>query len=88
MYTPTWTRWEDTDLAQSIKRFQDKNYYKLNDLYLDIQSGRVELTRREYNLLNEYLNSAYGGWDSRNPNRFMMEKWQNDFYKLPGWLNV
>jgi len=60
----------------------ERAYMNLNDLYLDIQAGRVKLTRRVYNQLQDLLNrfETHGS--------MMHEWWWKEFQRLPGWLDV
>ena len=62
----------------------DQAYINLNNLYLEIERGDKNLNRRQYNLLNEYLNGTYP------PNEMdpMRDWWWKEFQKLPNWLNV
>ena len=68
------------ELYRAIKA--ENAYLELNDLYLDIQAGKVKLTRKVYNQLQDLLQSFEHHGSS------MYEWWWKEFARLPGWLNV
>lgn len=80
----------ETKIAQKVSELSqlysaveaERSYAKLNDLYLDIQSGKKRLTRSTYNQLQELLQ----GFEKHGSS--MYEWWWKEFQKLPGWLNV
>lgn len=61
---------------------QHRAYIELNNLYLSIEAGKVKLTRRVYDRLNELLSA------SERTHSIMWEYWVQEFRKLPGWRNV
>jgi len=70
-------------LEEAIKDYEaEVAYLNLNNLYLDIQAGRVKLTRKEYNRLDSLLGQVYSHTDP------MHDWWWREFQKLPNWLNV
>ena len=71
---------ELNELYQAIEA--ERAYMELNNLYLDIQAGRVTLTRRIYNQLQDLLQKFEAHGSS------MYEWWWKEFQRLPGWLNV
>jgi len=68
--------------AVERERKADEAYANLNNLYLKIQRGDVNLTRRIYDELQDYLNAVYRHGEE------MHDWWWKEFQKLPGWLNV
>ena len=71
------------EIAKVRQQIEEETaYINLNNLYLSIEVGRVVLTHRVYNQLQDLLHTfeRYGSQ--------MHEWWWKEFQKLPGWLNV
>ena len=71
------------ELDMAIEQIaNEKSYLNLNDLYLNIQSGKTKLNKSVYYKLYDYL----FGFESRDSSMFTW--WESEFRKLPDWLNV
>lgn len=61
---------------------QNDAYICLNNLYLKIEAGKKRLTIRSGNDLRILASMAY------KPGDPMLDYWNDEFQKLPGWNNV
>ncbi|KKK87376.1 hypothetical protein LCGC14_2753850 [marine sediment metagenome] len=73
--------WLTRRVGKAKSKQANASYVALNNLYLDIEAGRMTLNRATYNLLNRYLYAM-------NPDELQVKYWTQEFYKLPNWLNV
>ena len=82
--TEIWKQWE----IQEQKRFaketlakQLQAYIELNNLYLNIESGKAKMSITNGNILRTLVSQAYFLHDP------MITWWGEEFEKLPNWFN-
>jgi len=61
--------------------FQDMCYIELNNLFLDVERGKVKMSVHVGNTLRTLVGMAYDQNDS------MIDWWMAEFMKLPNWLD-
>jgi hypothetical protein len=66
----------------TFELINDLAYYKMNDMYLDIQAGRTKMSTRIRLQLEHLLNYAYPASEQS-----MRVYWFSEFQKLPGWFD-
>lgn len=66
-----------------IERQANLAYIELNNLYLQIQSGKKRLTITTANTLRVLVGKAYPSGDS-----ILTNWWNEQFQRLPNWNNV
>ena len=79
--TLVWRQWDDQEYKRLKQHFETLTWIKLNNLYLQVQRGAVQLTITVCNQLRTLASEAYPADD------LMQGYWQGEFEKLPGWHN-
>lgn len=67
------------EARKAEKKAENDSWICLNNLYLNVESGKKRLSRRVGNDLMILLDMAYERGDP------MREYWEGEFQKLPGW---
>lgn len=70
---------EQAERTAEIERKKQAAYIRLNNLYLDVQRGKVKMSVAISNELRSLPNQAYDSGDS------MIEWWCKEFIRLPRW---
>jgi len=72
----------EREAREVVEKIQQRAYISLNNLYLELERGDYTITIFTGNRLRMLVSQAY------DPGDFMIDHWEEEFYKLPGWFDV
>lgn len=76
------TNVETVALEKEMKRLsQDQAWITMNNLYLELERGVIQMNLHFHNALRILVCQAYDRGD------FMIDWWHGEFQKLDGWLD-
>jgi hypothetical protein len=78
----SFVQWDSQEAKRLAREASDQAYIALNNLYLQVQRGRVRLTITIANDLRVLAGQAYQHGDP------MLDWWAGEFIRLPRWNDV
>lgn len=79
--TEVWASWDRQEAARMAKVEADRNFVRLNNLFLAVERGDLDLSISLSNELRSLVGKIFEATDR------MREWWMEELRNLPNWLN-